>query len=106
MSDKVHDQWHRHTDEEGRPMHEHGAHTSAKALGFTFIAMTLGVLLVIIVLKVYFDSYISSYKAKIDENTSGAKAAWIHKQDVLGRMAPYIPRASEAVVAEYASAAN
>lgn len=102
MSEHAHDQWHTHSPDATQPMKEHGAQASPKVLGLTFIAMTLGVLFVIIVLKVYFDSYMSSYRSKIDENTKAAAVTWNHKQDVLGTLAPQIPQAIDAVVREYA----
>jgi len=103
MSADGHDNWHQHSNAEGKPQEEHGSQASAKALGLTFIAMTLGVLLVIIVLKVYFDSYMSSYKAKIEENTTAAAATWQWKQDKLSTMAPSVAIATEQVIAEYAA---
>ncbi|HCT45448.1 MAG: hypothetical protein CMJ35_06310 [Phycisphaerae bacterium] len=102
MSADGHDNWHQHSDAEGMPQEEHGAQASAKALGLTFIFMVLGVLFVIIVLKVYFDSYMSSYKAKIEENTSAAAETWQLKQDKLNDMAPVVAIATEQVIAEYA----
>lgn len=102
MSADGHDNWHQHTAAEGKPQHEHGAQASPKALGLTFIFMVLGVLFVIIVLKVYFDSYMSMHKAKVEENTAAAQMTWEWKQDLLGNMAPSIAPASEAVIAEYA----
>ena len=102
MSADGHEQWHRHSQDEGMPQAEHGAHASAKALGLTFIGMTLGVLLVIIILKVYFDSYMSSYKAKIEENTDAAKVSWTHKQEVLSEMASPVRAATDMVIADYA----
>lgn len=103
MSADGHDNWHQHTTAEGVPQAEHGAQASAKALGLTFIFMVLGVLFVIIVLKVYFDSYMDSYRAKIDENTQAAADFWHEKQDTLNEMAPAVRIATEQVIAEYAS---
>lgn len=102
MSADGHDHWHQHSNAEGMPQEEHGAQASAKALGLTFIAMTLGVLLVIIVLKVYFDSYMSSYRAKIEENTTAAAETWEWRQDKLNAMAPAVAAATERVIADYA----
>ncbi|MEX0877163.1 MAG: hypothetical protein WD114_06860 [Phycisphaerales bacterium] len=103
MSADAHDQWHRHTPEEGVPQHEHGSHASAKALGITFIAITLGVLFVIIILKVYFDSYMDAYRSEINETNTAAAVSWGEKQEILSEMAPYIPDAAESVIAEYAT---
>lgn len=103
MSADGHDNWHQHTAAEGMPQEEHGAQASAKALGLTFIFMVLGVLFVIIVLKVYFDSYMSSYRAKINENTDAAAIHWEMKNEILDGMQPSIDLATEQVIAEYAS---
>jgi len=103
MSADGHDNWHQHTTAEGAPQEEHGAQASAKALGLTFIFMVLGVLFVIIVLKVYFDSYMSSYRAKIDQNTTAAAETWEWKQGIFDDMAPVVSIATEQVIAEYAS---
>lgn len=103
MSADGQDNWHQHTHAEGVPQEEHGAQASAKALGLTFIFMVLGVLFVIIVLKVYFDSYMSSYRAKIEENTSAAAETWQWKQKELGEINPAVREAIDQVTAEYAS---
>lgn len=98
-----HDQWHQHTAAEGAPQEEHAAQASAKALGLTFIGMTLGVLFVIIVLVVYFQNYMSNYRTMINENTEAAAISWIEKQEVLSKIDEPIDAAMEAVIAEYAS---
>jgi len=64
------DSWHRHKTEEGVSQHEHGAHASARALAITFIAMTLGVAFVIIVLMAYFNSYNARFKEQVQETTT------------------------------------
>jgi hypothetical protein len=102
MSADGHDQWHQHTAAEGKPQEEHGAQASAKALGLTFIGMTLGVLAVIILLKVYFDSYMDSYRSKVNENTAAAQVTWEWKQGIFNDMAPSVAAATEQVIAEYA----
>src|SRR5690606_28194427 len=71
-----HDAWHQHTAAEGVPQHEHGAHTSAKALGLTFIIMVFGVIAVILVLVLYFNSYVSGYKARQQETTAMMEPAF------------------------------
>lgn len=103
MSADGHDNWHQHTNAEGVPQAEHAAQASAKALGLTFIFMVLGVLFVIIVLKVYFDTYMDSYKAKIEENTTAAAETWQLKQDKLSEINPAVRAATDQVTAEYAS---
>ena len=101
MSADGHDQWHQHSSDEGMPQTEHAAAASPKALGLTFIAMTLGVLFVIIVLKVYFDSYMSSYKSKINEHTQAAQVTWEAKQEILSTMAPHVALATQSVIEDY-----
>jgi uncharacterized protein HemX len=64
------DSWHRHGNEEGAPQNEHGAHASARALAITFIAMTLGVAFVIIILMAYFNSYNARFKEQVQETTT------------------------------------
>lgn len=71
-----HDAWHQHTAAEGMPQHEHGAHTSAKALGLTFIVMVVGVIAVILVLIAYFNSYVSTFKAERQEGTAIMRPAF------------------------------
>lgn len=71
MSDsQAHDAWHQHTKDEGKPQEEHGSHASAKALGMTFIIMVVGVIVVILVLIAYFNSFVSRYKAERQEGTT------------------------------------
>jgi hypothetical protein len=103
MSADGHDNWHQHTTAEGMPQEEHGAQASAKALGLTFIFMVLGVLFVIIVLYIYFDSYMDSYKAKINENINAGEVSWNEKQQILTNIEPSIQIAAEQVIAEYAA---
>ena len=103
MSADGHDQWHQHSTEEGAPQQEHAAQASAKALGLTFIGMTLGVLFVIIVLVVYFQNYMSNYKAMVNENTEAAAATWNEKQEVFAKVDATAEAAIDAVVADYAS---
>ncbi|MDF1809544.1 MAG: hypothetical protein P1U42_07610 [Phycisphaerales bacterium] len=103
MSADGHDQWHQHTADEGAPQQEHTAQASAKALGMTFIGMTLGVLFVIIVLVVYFNNYMSNYKASINENTEDAAAAWVEKQEIFAKIDAPIEAAIDEVIADYSS---
>lgn len=70
MSDtQGHDQWHHHTAAEGVPQVEHGSHASSKALGLTFIAMVVGVIAIILILIVYFNTYVSAFKSQQLEGT-------------------------------------
>jgi Na+-transporting methylmalonyl-CoA/oxaloacetate decarboxylase gamma subunit len=102
MSADGHDQWHQHTAAEGAPQEEHAAQASAKALGLTFIAMTLGVLFVIIVLVVYFRSYMSNYESQINENTEAAALFWEYKSEKLAAIEEPVAGAIDKVIAEYA----
>jgi len=102
MSADGHDQWHQHSPAEGAPQEEHAAQASAKALGLTFIAMTLGVLFVIIVLVVYFKTYMSNYKSQINESTTAAAITWEYKKGELDALEQPVQDAIDRVVAEYA----
>lgn len=102
MSADGHDQWHQHSSAEGMPQEEHGAQASAKALGLTFIGMTLGVLFVIIILVVYFQNYMSNYKSQINEDTKAAEVSWNEKNEIMGNINPSVDAAMELVIAEYA----
>lgn len=103
MSADGHDQWHQHTSDEGMPQEEHTAQASAKALGLTFIGMTLGVLFVIIVLVVYFQNYMSNYKSQINEDTKAAEVAWHEKNEIMSNITPSVDAAMELVIADYAT---
>jgi len=105
------DSWHRHGSEEGAPQAEHGAHASARALAITFIAMTLGVAFVIIILVAYFNSYNSRYKKQVQETTVLGDQVRAQRSTDLGKMTQYgwvdhdtvqipIDEAMKAVVAE------
>jgi len=76
MSADTHDAYHTHTPDEGAPMQEHASHVSPKALGLTLIVMVFGVLIVILGLVVYFDSYMSSYRAQENETDELSAATW------------------------------
>jgi hypothetical protein len=111
-----HDAWHQHSTAEGMPQHEHGAHASAKALGLTFITMVVGVIVVILILIAYFNSYVSSTKARLQEGTAmmapafNAKVAarsqlesfgWVDQS--AGTVRVPLPNAIDRVVDEYRS---
>jgi hypothetical protein len=98
-----HDDWHQHDASEGAPQQEHAAQASAKAMGLTIIGMTLGVLAVIFILVIYFQNYMSGYKAMINENTEGAAAASVYRESELAKIKEPVEGAIEAVIAEYAS---
>tara|TARA_R110002111_G_scaffold262219_1_gene337449 strand:- start:2103 stop:2528 length:426 start_codon:yes stop_codon:yes gene_type:complete len=102
MSADGHDNWHQNSSDEGVPQEAHGAQASAKAMGLTIIAMTLGVLFVIIVLVVYFQNYMSNYKSMINENTEAAAISWHERQSTLDAMEAPMQEAMAVVIAEYA----
>lgn len=115
MSDgQAHDAWHQHTTAEGRPQEEHGAHATTKALGLTFIIMVFGVIAVILVLVIYFNSFVSRFSAERQEGTAmmapayNAKLAaqrhldsfgWVDQQ--AGTAHIPLPNAIDRVVEEY-----
>lgn len=111
------DSWHRHTAEEGAPQQEHASHASARALAITFIAMTLGVAFVIIVLVAYFNSYNSRYKQQVQETTVLGDKVRAERAADLGKLTQYgwvdhdnvqipIDDAMKAVVAERSTKGN
>lgn len=115
MSDaQGHNAWHQHTAAEGKPQVEHGSHASAKALGLTFITMVVGVIVVILILVAYFNSYMSSARVRMQEGTAmmvpafNAKIAaheklgsfgWIDQAG--GTVHIPVPNAIDAVVEQY-----
>lgn len=66
------DEWHEHTPDEGLPQPEHGAQANPTALAITFLAMVFGVLFVVIVLAIYFNTYTTRLSAARTEHTRGA----------------------------------
>lgn len=75
MSDG-HDNYYSHSQAEGAPQAEHVSHVSPKVLGITLIVMVLGVLVVILGLVIYFDSYMSKYDAQVNETDEISAATW------------------------------
>ncbi len=94
-----HDNWHEENVETGA----HDAQASAKAMGLTIIAMTLGVLLIIIVLVVYFRNYMSNYEAMINETTTAAAASTEYRDAQLAKIEDPVDAAMQAVIDDYAS---
>lgn len=68
-----HDDWFRHSPDEGLPQHEHAAHVNSTAIGLTLLAIVFGVLLTVIVLTMYFVSYTTRLKAERQEGTKSAE---------------------------------
>ncbi len=103
MSADGHDQWHQTPAEEGSAQEPHAAQVSAKGMGITIIAMTLGVLLVFIILVVYFQNYMSNYRAMINETTTAAAESTQARDQELAALEEPVNAAMAQVIAEYAS---
>lgn len=67
-----HDDWFRHTPDEGVPQHEHAAHVNSTAIGLTLLAIVFGVLFTVIILSMYFIGYTTRLKAERQEGTESA----------------------------------
>lgn len=115
-ADHAHDNWHQHSAAEGAPQHEHGSHMTVKALGMTFVIMTVGVILTILVLVLYFNSYVGKYKAEQTEGTAMMEPAFNAKLAAQEKLSGYewvdrdartvripLEQASRSVIAQYES---
>ncbi len=113
-ADHAHDDWHEHTAAEGKPQEEHGAQASAKAMGLTLVAMVVGVVLTILILVAYFNSYVGNYKASAQEGVAIMKPAFEGKLAAQEKLSSYawvdreartvrvpVDTAAEMVLAEY-----
>jgi len=108
------DQWHTHLSDEAAPQLEHASRVSPKWMALTFIGMVFGVLFVIIVLVVYFNNYMNTYKAKLNETTTQAEASYDEKMAVRDRLADpaagqvrvSINDAMDLVIADYEASSN
>ncbi len=98
MSDSTHqtpilheqpDAWHQHTADEGAPQVEHGSHATPTALAITFVGMVLGVAAVILILIVYFNSYVSQVKAEKEEGVSSAAEFETYRAESLAHLEGY-----------------
>lgn len=114
-----HDDWHQHTAAEGMPQEEHAAQASVKALGMTFIVMTVGVIVTILLLVVYFKSYVGTYKAKVQEGTAIMQPAFEAKLAAQSKLESFgwidrdartvhipIDQAMQSVINDYQNAAS
>ncbi|MFK7884277.1 MAG: hypothetical protein AB8F26_08880 [Phycisphaerales bacterium] len=114
-----HDDWHQHTAAEGMPQEEHGSQASVKALGMTFIVMTVGVIVTILLLVVYFKSYVGTYKAKVQEGTAIMQPAFEAKLAAQSKLESFgwidrdartvhipIDQAMQSVINDYQNAAS
>lgn len=79
-----HDDWFRHTTDEGLPQREHAAHVNSTAIGLTLLAIVFGVLFTVIVLSMYFIGYTTRIKAERQEGTESA-AAYLTYRDLSQR---------------------
>ena len=96
MSDG-HDNYYSHTKDEGAPQAEHGSHVSPTVLGLTLVGMILGVLIVILALVVYFNSYMSKYDAQVNETDAVSAATWEEIQEKRASLESYAWVDSETV---------
>lgn len=83
------DAWHRHSADEGAPQVEHGSHASPTALAITFVAMVLGVAVVVLVLVAYFNGYVTKVKAEKNEGVSSAAEFESYRAASLTRLREY-----------------
>jgi cytoskeletal protein RodZ len=96
MSDG-HDNYYSHTPDEGAPQQEHTSTVSPKVLGLTLIFMILGVLVVILGLVVYFNSYMSTYNKQVNETDELSAATWEAVQEKKASLESYAWVDSETV---------
>lgn len=112
----AYDPWADHTNEPP-PRDPHGASASPRALALTLVAMTFGVLFVIVTLVVYFDSYTAQLKSARQEgyesfareyralrsdaeaNLNVAEPTWA--DSAAGRVRIPVAQAMQRVVEEY-----
>ncbi len=109
------DTWHRHTVDEGRPQHEHGARAKPAILAVVCISMIVSVVAMVLGVAVYFEWYVTSLKAERTETITAAtkarsekEAAWSSlaapsawKDRDAGTVTIPIERAKRLVVEEY-----
>ncbi|HHN77646.1 MAG TPA: hypothetical protein ENK11_03090 [Phycisphaerales bacterium] len=67
-----HDDWFRHSPEEGLPQHEHAGHVNTTSIGLTLLVIVFGVLGLVILLSMYYVSYTTTLKAERQEGTRSA----------------------------------
>ncbi len=67
-----HDDWFRHSPEEGMPQHEHAGHVNTTSIGLTLLVIVFGVLGMVILLSMYYVSYTTNLKAQRQEGTDSA----------------------------------
>ncbi len=67
-----HDDWFRHSPEEGLPQHEHAGHVNTTTIGLTLLVIVFGVLGTVILLSMYYVSYTTTLKAERQEGTQSA----------------------------------
>jgi hypothetical protein len=78
------DPWHLHTPEEGRPQVEHVAKANPAAIGAAFGLMSLVLVVTVIAVIIYFNSYVTQSRAMRIETTVLAEPWQQYRRDVLG----------------------
>lgn len=111
--------WFRHDEGDGVPQAEHAAHVSSKALGITLIGMVFGVLFVVVLLSLYFNTYKTTKVAQYQEHTRAAdpylaykaqmetqlnRVEWIDREAGVVRIP--VGMAADRVVQQYAGRAG
>lgn len=74
------DAWHRHTPDEGRPQHEHGARARPGILAVVCISMIVAVVGMVLGVVVYFEWYVTRLKADRTETITAAVKARSEKE--------------------------
>ncbi|MCW5775161.1 MAG: hypothetical protein KIS87_01770 [Phycisphaeraceae bacterium] len=109
------DAWHRHTLDEGKPQHEHGARAKPAILAGVCISMVVSVVAMVLGVAIYFEWYVTRLKADRTETITAAtkarsekEAAWSSlaapsawKDRDAGTVRIPIERAKRLVVEEY-----
>jgi len=114
-----HGEWFRHDAFEGDPQAEHAAHVSPAALGIAFLAITFGVLALVLILVIYFQQYNSRLQTTRLEGTGSADQYLEYRAGAKTRLSQVsaidrendvyripIERAMEIVTEEYAQQAR
>lgn len=111
------DEWHRHTADEGKPQQEHAGVISSVALLKAFVAITVTVVGLVIVLQMYYTHTVTQIKAEQMETANLAKewtstrAQWdaaLTTAAPIGESGWRIPvdKAMDRVIAKYESRGN
>lgn len=108
------DAWHHHTIEEGVPQHEHTAVASPVTLAKWFFGIVVGVVVTVIILKMFFNLHATKLMSEMFEHDRLAEGARGYKTAAFSELDKFKPigatgwqipidKAMEKVVAEYSS---